>query len=309
LPSPPKLDRLEASNPMTDSKANPVAGIELGGTKTVVAWGLPDGTIYEEHRFPTTLPDETFSTAIEWLRERGVPSGIGIAAFGPVRVNPSAPDFGSMQATPKEGWRGFSITGALEKAFPGVPLVLDTDVNVALWGESVLGAAQGTGDAAYITIGTGIGAGILTGGRLVHGALHPEFGHLKVVRAPGDSFEGVCPFHRNCLEGLASGPAIAERWGKAAVDLPPDHPAWDMEAWYLAHGILALLAIVSPAKVIVGGGVSQSTVLHAKIAAILKETAAGYFGESDFTELVVPPQLGQEAGIRGALLLAGQAQP
>ncbi|BCU78128.1 ROK family protein [Luteolibacter sp. LG18] len=289
---------------MSESKALPVAGIELGGTKTVVAWGLSDGTIHEEHRFPTTRPEETFATATAWLRERGTPAGIGVGAFGPVRVNPAAPDFGSLLATPKDGWQGFSITGALAAAFPGVPLTLDTDVNAALWGEVALGAAQGATDAAYITIGTGIGAGILSGGRLVHGAVHPEFGHFKVARAPGDSFAGLCPFHGDCLEGLASGPAIAARWGKAAADLPADHPAWDMEAWYLAHGILALLAIVSPSKVIVGGGVSQSAGLHAKIAACLEKITAGYFGEGDFTDLVVPPALEQEAGIRGALLLA-----
>ncbi|MGC4013821.1 MAG: ROK family protein [Luteolibacter sp.] len=289
---------------MKEANTRPVAGIELGGTKTVVAWGLENGTILEEHRFPTAGPEETFAILMDWLRARGVPAGIGVAAFGPVRVNPGAADFGSVLATPKVAWQGFSITGALSSAFPGVPIKLDTDVNVALWGESSLGAARGADDAAYITIGTGIGAGILSGGRLVHGALHPEFGHLKVGRAPGDAFEGACPFHKDCLEGLASGPAIVARWGREAADLPPEHPAWDMEAWYLAHGILALLAIVSPSKVIVGGGVSQSPGLHGKIASCLKKAAAGYFGEGDFLDLIVPPSLGQEAGIRGALLLA-----
>jgi len=289
---------------MSDPKPVTVAGIELGGTKTVVAWGTSDGTILDEHRFPTTTPGETFTVATSWLRERGVPAGIGIGAFGPVRVNPDAPDYGSLLATPKPGWRDFSITEVVGRAFPGVPIRLDTDVNVALWGEVALGAAVGAKDAAYITIGTGIGAGILVAGRLVHGASHPEFGHFKVPVAPGDTFAGLCPFHGNCLEGLASGPAIAARWGQAAVDLSADHPAWDMEAWYLAHGILALLAIVSPTKVIVGGGVSQSSVLHTKIAALLVDIAGGYYGPGNFSELVVPPLLGQEPGIRGALLLA-----
>ena len=292
---------------MSESNTTPVAGIELGGTKTVVAWGLPDGTILEEFRFPTTRPQETLDQAIEWIRQRGNPAGLGVGAFGPIRVNPAAADFGSLLATPKPGWQGFSLTGALKEGLGDVPVVLDTDVNAALWGEVALGAAQGATDAAYITIGTGIGAGILAGGRLVHGSLHPEFGHIKVGRAPGDSFEGVCGFHGDCLEGLASGPAIAKRWGKPAAELPADHPAWDMEAWYLAHGILALLAIVSPSKVIVGGGVSQAEGLHGKIAACLEEATAGYFGEQDFSKMIVPPRLEQEAGIRGALLLAGEA--
>jgi fructokinase len=292
---------------MSDSQTAQVAGIELGGTKTVVAWGLSDGTVLEELRFPTTQPEETLGRAIEWIRERGHPAGLGVGAFGPVRVNPSAADYGSLLATPKAGWQGSSLVKALNDGLPGVPLVLDTDVNVALWGEVALGAAKGARDAAYITIGTGIGAGVLVDGRLVHGALHPEFGHFKVSRAPGDTFPGVCSFHGDCLEGLASGPAIAARWGKAAAELPADHPAWDMEAWYLAHGILALLAIVSPSKVIVGGGVSQAEGLHRKIAACLETAAAGYFGDGDFGSLVVPPLLEQEAGIRGALLLGGEA--
>ena len=292
---------------MSESSTAPVAGIELGGTKTVVAWGLPDGTILEEFRFPTTRPQETLDQAIEWIRLRGKPAGLGVGAFGPIRVNPAASDFGSLLATPKPGWQGFSLTGALAEGLGDVPVTLDTDVNAALWGEVALGAARGATDAAYITIGTGIGAGILAGGRLVHGALHPEFGHFKVGRAPGDSFEGVCAFHGDCLEGLASGPAIAKRWGKPAAELPAGHPAWDIEAWYLAHGILALLAIVSPSKVIVGGGVSQAEGLHAKIAACLKEATAGYFGDQDFNQLIVPPRCEQEAGIRGALLLAGEA--
>ncbi len=284
-----------------------VAALELGGTKTVVATGLADGTVLEEIRFPTTTPDETLDRAIEWLAGKGTPSAIGIGAFGPIRVDPESADFGCLLATPKAGWSGSSLVGKFSAALPGVPIRLDTDVNAALWAEVALGAAQGATDAAYITLGTGIGAGILSGGRLVHGALHPEFGHLKVPVAPGDSFPGVCPFHGNCLEGLASGPAIEARWGKAAAELAPDHPAWEMEAWYLAHGILSLIAIISPSCVIVGGGVSQADGLHAKITARLTEITNGYFAAEMLESLVVPPALGQEAGIKGALLLAGGA--
>src|SRR6478752_4229050 len=280
-----------------------IAGIELGGTKTVVAIGSEQGRVIGEMRFPTTLPDETLGTAIGWLRERGIPARIGIAAFGPVGIVPGRENYGRVLATPKPGWAGFSLIESLSAAFPDASLTLDTDVNAAALAEAKFGAAAGLDDVAYITIGTGIGGGILSGGRLIHGALHPEFGHLKVPRMPGDDFKGVCPFHGDCLEGLASGPSIAARWGKPAHELPADHPAWEMQAWYLAHGILSLLAIVSPSRVIVGGGVSQVGGLHDKIHARLREIAAGYFPPVLEPGFVAAPALGQEAGIRGALLL------
>lgn len=280
-----------------------IAGIELGGTKTVVATGTSEGCVAEEWRFPTTTPEETFGRACEWLRERGVPSAIGVAAFGPLGVIPGRENYGKLLATPKPGWQGASIPEALHAVFPDARLILDTDVNAAALAEARLGAATGLDDIAYITIGTGIGAGILTGGRLIHGALHPEFGHLKVPRMPGDDFAGICPFHADCLEGMASGPAIAARWGKPAADLPADHPAWDTEAWYLAHGSLALLAIVSPARIIIGGGVSQAAGFHAKTEALLGEIAGSYYLPLRQTPYLVAPALGQQAGIIGALLL------
>lgn len=280
-----------------------IAGIELGGTKTVVAIGSAEGRVIEECRFPTTLPDETLDFAIRWLGERGCPERIGIAAFGPVGILPRHENYGKILATPKPGWAGFSLINALANAFPAARLTLDTDVNAAALAEARIGAAAGLEDVAYITIGTGIGGGILSGGRLIHGALHPEFGHLKVPCKPGDAFPGVCPFHRDCLEGLASGPAIAARWGKPAHELPADHPAWETQAWYLAHGILSLLAIVSPARVIVGGGVSQAEGLHRQIQEKLIEIAAGYFSPVLAHDYVVPPALGQQAGIIGAFML------
>jgi fructokinase len=285
-----------------------IAGIELGGTKTVVAHGSADGHVAEEMRFPTTRPEETLATAIRWLSERGMPTAIGIAAFGPIGIVPGRENYGSVLATPKPGWAGFSLTGAFAQAFPEAALALDTDVNAAALAEAKLGAATGLDDVAYITIGTGIGGGILSGGRLIHGALHPEFGHLKLPRMPGDAFAGVCPFHGDCLEGLASGPAIAARWGQPAHELPAHHPAWEMQAWYLAHGILALASIVSPSRVIVGGGVSQTAGLHERIHRQLMEIANGYFPPILAENYIVPPTLGQDAGISGALLLAGNSE-
>lgn len=282
-----------------------IAAMELGGTKTVVAIGESDGTLIEELRFPTTEPAETFRTAIAWFSERGVPEKLGVAAFGPVQINPKAGNWGEMLATPKPGWSGLSITKTLLEAFPDVKITLETDVNAACLAEARVGAAAGLENVAYITIGTGIGAGILCDGRLLHGALHPEFGHLFLPRKPGDDFLGCCPFHGDCLEGMASGPAIEKRWKKQGVVLPVDHAAWDTEAWYLAHGTQALLAIAPPERVVIGGGVSQAAGLHEKTEALLVKLAAGYFPAINNSPYVVPPKLGQEAGIRGALMLTG----
>jgi len=282
-----------------------IAGIELGGTKTVVAIGDTSGNVSEEHRYPTTTPQETMAAAIEWLRTRGQPEAIGIASFGPVGIVQGRNEYGTMLATPKAGWPGANLTEQISAAFSGVKINIDTDVNAAALAEAKLGAARGIDDVVYITIGTGIGGGVLSDGRLIHGAMHPEIGHLKTPRMRDDDFPGVCPFHGDCLEGMASGPAIAKRWGKAAVELPAEHPAWETEAWYLAHGILALLTIVSPSRVIVGGGVSQAEGLHKQIHSRLKKIAAGYFPAAECDGFIAAPALGQSAGICGALLLAG----
>lgn len=283
------------------------AGIELGGTKTVVAVGNANAEVIEEHRYPTTTPEETMGIAVDWLRQRGVPQSIGVAAFGPVAINCSHPRYGFVLDTPKPGWSGGPILRPLDKAFPNASIAIETDVNAAVLAEARVGAAAGLEDVVYITIGTGLGAGILSGGNLIHGVMHPECGHFKVPRAPGDEdFPGVCPFHGDCLEGLASGPAIAKRWGKPAAELPADHPAWDMQAWYLAHGIMALTAVVSPQRVIIGGGVSQADGLHAKTHSILRIISNGYFPQIDSDpDFIAAPKLGQQAGIRGALLLCG----
>ncbi|BCX47533.1 ROK family protein [Haloferula helveola] len=279
-----------------------IAGIEMGGTKTVVAVGEANGSVIEEFRYPTTDGPETFATAIDWLGKRGVPSAIGVAAFGPVSVGRDRPDFGSMLATPKPGWAGFSITGALGEAFPEARVELETDVNAA-----ALAEADGLEDLVYITIGTGIGGGVLSGGKLVHGVLHPEFGHWLPRRADGDDFAGVCPFHADCLEGMASGPAIAKRWGKEAKDLPAGHQAWEFETHYLAQAVMTLLATVNPARVVIGGGVSQAEGFHEQVEAKVREWANGYFPALDENKpFVVPPKYEQQAGIRGALLLVGQ---
>ena len=279
-----------------------IAGVEMGGTKTVVAVGETDGTVHEELRFPTTSGPETYQRIVEWIGERGRPEAIGVGAFGPVSVNPARADYGSMLATPKPGWKGFSITGALEQAFPEARVSLDTDVNVAAVAE-----AAGLESVINITIGTGIGGGGLVGGKMLHGAIHSEFGHWMPRRAPGDDFEGVCPFHGDCLEGLASGPSMTKRWGKEPKDLPADHPAWEMESHYLAQAVMTLLATVCPERVVIGGGVSQAEGFHEKVEAKVREGSQGYFAALEENRpFVVPPAHGQQAGIRGALMLAGR---
>ena len=278
-----------------------IAGVEIGGTKTVVAVGKASDEVVEEFRFPTTDGGETIRTALDWIEARCPVDAIGIAAFGPVRVDPASADFGTLLATPKPGWQGFSIKQAVEERFPGLPWALETDVNAA-----ALAEADGCADLVYITIGTGIGAGVLCGGKLVHGVVHPEFGHWYPRRARGDDFPGVCPFHGDCLEGLASGTAMARRWGVEPRDLPIDHEGWQMEIEYLAQAAVNLLATTSTRRVVIGGGVSQAPGFHVGVARRARELAAGYFPAVEATDFIVPPRFAQQAGIRGALILGGR---
>lgn len=284
-----------------------LAGIELGGTKTVVAIADAEGGIAQQYRFPTTIPEQTLTQATEWLNERGEVEKIGVAAFGPISINKQRVDYGCMLETPKQGWAGFDIIEKLQSSLPKASIELDTDVNAAALAEVQLGAARGHENAAYITIGTGIGAGFIVDGKVLHGALHSEFGHLRVLRHPEDDFDGVCPFHGDCLEGLASGTALIERYGRGGHEIPEDDPAWDIEAWYLAQGVLSILAIVSPSRVIIGGGVSQAEGFHEKVEKRLRELAGGYFPVLEETAgYILAPELGQNAGIQGALLLASR---
>jgi fructokinase len=291
----------EGSKP-SDGMSDKIAAMELGGTKTVVALGDDQGRLLEEFRYPTTTPEETMAVAVAWWRERASFDRLGIGSFGPIRVDVTARDYGTFLTTPKLAWQGFSLSAFVREHLPGVRLFLDTDVQAALLAEMTCGAARGVKDALYLTVGTGIGAGIASGGRLVHGALHPEMGHLLVRRHPEDSFAGVCPYHGDCWEGLASGPAMAQRWGAAAHTLPSDHPAWEMEAFYLAQGLYAACAMVSPQRLILGGGVSQAEGLLEKVSVWMDRFSQGYF--ESLGARVVAPVLGQQAGIVGAIQLA-----
>ena len=281
-----------------------IAALELGGTKTVVALGNTAGELIEEFRFPTTTPEETLGVAVEWWRARAKFSRLGIASFGPIRIDPANDHYGSFLTTPKQAWQGFSLTEYFARHLCGVNVMIATDVQAALLAEMDRGAAVGLSDALYLTVGTGIGAGICCQGKLVHGTLHPEMGHLMVRRHPDDAFAGVCPYHGDCWEGLASGPAMEQRWGVPAQELPAHHAAWEMEAFYLAQGLYAACAMLSPERLILGGGVSQAPGLHDKVAALLDSFSAGYY--EALGERLVAPALGQQAGIIGALLLAAK---
>lgn len=282
-----------------------IGGVEAGGTKFVCAIGNEKGEVLLEERFPTESPEVTLPRAVEFFKkaeaEFGKVSRFGVGTFGPAGVNKDRDDYGKILATPKPGWEGADFVGAFEKAFPEASIAFDTDVNAAAMGEGAKGAAQGLKTFVYVTVGTGIGGGIIIDGKPLSGLLHPEVGHITVPAF--DDFEGVCPFHGDCLEGLASGTAIGERWGTPAYELPADHEAWELEAKYLAAAVQTLTAIVSPERIIFGGGVMEQEHLFPMIREEYKKNAGGYW--PDVENYIVPPQLGNQAGIVGCFALAG----
>jgi fructokinase len=296
---------------MPHSPAPVYGGIEAGGTKFVCAVGTGPNDIRAIERFPTTTPEETFANVIRFFESGPAPvAALGIGSFGPVDPNPGSPTFGYITSTPKRGWAHVDFVGAMRKAL-GVPVAFDTDVNVAALGEHAWGAAQGLDTFLYLTVGTGIGGGGLVGGKPMHGLIHPEMGHLLLPRLPGDDFDGVCPYHGTCLEGMANGPALEARWGIRAENLPPDHPAWDVEAHYLAHAVVNYVYVLSPQRVILGGGVMKQQQLFPLIRHRVQELLNGYVQSpailDQIDSYIVPPALGDRAGVLGALALAHRA--
>ena len=287
------------------------AGIEAGGTKFVCAVGTGPDDLKEVVRFPTTTPDETIAKTLAFFEpyKQNLKS-IGIASFGPVDPNPNSPTYGYITSTPKPGWANADLGGRVSQAL-GIPMVFDTDVNGAALGEYTWGAAKSHESALYLTVGTGIGGGAIVGGQRLHGLIHPEMGHVMVPRAPGDTFEGNCPYHVTCLEGMATGPALKKRWGTSAENLPPDHEAWDIEAFYLAMAVVNYILILSPQVVIMGGGVMDQIQLFPKIRQIVQDTLNGYINTPVITEeidtYIVPPALGNRAGVLGSIALAQEA--
>lgn len=291
-----------------------VGGIEAGGTKFVCAVGTGPDDVRAETRFPTTTPEETIGRAVAFFREQealhGRPAAIGIASFGPLDPNPASPTFGYITSTPKPRWANVDLAGAIRSAL-GVPVGFDTDVNIAGLGEWHWGAAQGLSNFIYLTIGTGIGGGVLIDGKPVHGLIHPELGHIPVPHdRAADPFEGFCPYHGDCLEGMAAGPAIGERWGRPAVDLPSDHPAWELEAHYLALALHVFICTLSPERIILGGGVMEQMQLFPLVRHKVIAYLNGYIQSpsilSNIDGYIVPPGLGNRAGVLGAFAQAQQ---
>jgi fructokinase len=285
------------------------AGIEAGGTKFICALGKSPAELKTTTQIPTTTPGETLERVVEFFTRKLEPvAAVGIGSFGPLDLNPASPTYGHIISTPKPSWQNVNIVARIQDAL-GVPVGFDTDVNAAALGEQRWGAAQGLDTFVYLTVGTGIGGGAMVSGELLHGLMHPEMGHVRVPHDRElDPFEGICPFHQDCLEGLASGPAIVARWGQRGHELSAEHPAWELEAQYLAYGLVSLICVLSPERIILGGGVMTRTHLFPKVRAKTLELLNGYLQIPAILEqidtYIVPPKLGDRAGVLGAIALA-----
>ncbi|MGH3916677.1 MAG: ROK family protein [Pseudonocardiaceae bacterium] len=291
-----------------------LGGIEAGGTKVVCLVGSDPEHIVGQARIPTGEPTQTLAQVVRFFRDHVAASGpltaIGIASFGPVELRRSHPRYGFITTSPKPGWAYVDVVGPIRHTF-GVPVGFDTDVNGAALGEGRWGAAQGLDTFVYLTVGTGIGAGAVLEGRIAHGLVHPEMGHLSVPRQPGDDFPGSCPFHGDCWEGMASGAAMAARWGRPAEQLNGAElrAAVELEAAYLAAGLRNIVYAIAPQRIVIGGGVAALPELLPGVRAQLIEMLSGYPGvpEHGTDDFVVPAALGPLAGPVGALVLADQA--
>jgi fructokinase len=278
-------------------------GIEAGGTKWVCGIGTGPDDLHALETFPTTTPAETLARAAAFFDQNGGVSAIGVGSFGPIDLRA-----GRITTTPKPGWAGTDVVSVLHGAL-GVPVAFDTDVNAAALGEGRWGAAMGLDTFCYFTVGTGIGGGVIAGGRLVHGLIHPEVGHMLIPHDRGrDPFAGSCPFHGDCFEGLAAGSAIERRWGKPGDQLGGRSEVWELEAEYLALGVVNVICIVSPQRVILGGGVMKQPSLLPLVRARVRELLAGYIVApalaDGLDEYIVGPALGDRAGVLGAIELA-----
>lgn len=288
-------------------------GIEAGGTKFVCVISSGPDNILKEERFATVSPDETISKVIEFFENSSYElkikiKSLGIGSFGPINLDKSSSKYGYITTTPKPGWQNVDIVGPLKDKLQ-IPIAFDTDVNAAAIGEGKWGAGIGIDNYLYFTIGTGIGGGAIINGLPLHGLIHPEMGHILLSRNNLlDQYKGKCPFHQNCFEGLASGPAINERWGKPAFQLPPDHKAWILEADYIAQAMSNFICTFSPQKIILGGGVMQQKHLFSTVRSKTLEYLNGYVQSTQILDnienYIVPPALGNRSGMLGAIAMA-----
>lgn len=289
--------------------------IEAGGTKFVCSIASDPDHYYDEVRFPTTTPEETIGRAIDFFRERMKTypiRSIGVASFGPIDMNRQSPFYGYITSTPKPGWDHTDLIGPLERAL-GVPCVFDTDVNGAALAEYRWGNPKGVRSLVYYTIGTGVGAGVVIDGKPLHGLMHPEAGHVPLIQdKERDPYDGFCPYHGNCMEGLCAGPSIQKRFGVPAADLGTDHPFWPVLANYIAQACVAQILMLSPEKIVLGGGVMHQTQLFPLIREETRRLLNGYIRHSvilgDLEDYITPPVLGDRAGACGAVALAQSAE-
>ncbi len=291
---------------ITSNEKTLYALIEAGGTKFVCGIVTANCEIIERTRVDTTSPAETLAKCKEFLaRYAGRIISLGICSFGPIDVDSKSSTYGSILRTPKPGWSGVNLYQEFHKAL-GVPVVIDTDVNGAVLAEHAWGAGKGCTDLVYLTVGTGIGGGALCNGQVVHGLMHPEMGHFLVRRHPQDPYTGHCPFHNDCLEGLASGPAIRARWNSGLGDFPESHLAWELEAYYIAQAAMTFSCMFSPQKIIVGGGVMSHAALFPMIRKNLTKSLNGYLTKlgSNVDKYIVAPGLKDDSGMLGGLALA-----
>jgi fructokinase len=285
-----------------------VGGIDAGGTTFKCGISDTSGTLLEKRRIAVTRPEETLAACADFFRAAGARriQALGIASFGPIDVDVASPHYGTILSTPKPGWSGTDLRSFFKEHL-GIEPAIDTDVNGALLAEMTKGAATGAGSAAYMTIGTGIGAGIFVNGGFAGRPVHPEFGHISIRRHDSDSdFEGICPFHGDCLEGLASVTAMRARWGEPS-SLPADHGGWNIIADYLAQACRALTLTLRLEKIILGGGLMLAPHMLSRVRKAYDAQLAGYLGAQALpgAALIETPQLGDDAGLIGALLLAG----
>jgi fructokinase len=287
-------------------------GIEAGGTKFICLVGNGPDQLVEEMRFPTTTPDETIARVVDFFApyvNRGELVALGIASFGPVDLNQDSKTYGYITTTPKPGWNQVDLYGRIKRNL-NVPVSFDTDVNAAAFGEQYwIQENQNLDPFLYMTIGTGIGVGVIVNGLPLHGLIHTEAGHFAIPHnLQRDPFQGVCPYHGDCLEGLASGPSMNKRWGQKAETLPDAHPAWDLEAEYIALALVNLIYAYSPLRIVLGGGVPEHPGLHVVVRRKVQQLINGYIQSSMVLEsidsYILPPTLGTRSGVLGAIAMA-----
>lgn len=282
-----------------------LGALEAGGTKMVCAIGNEMGEIFEQISIPTETPEITVPKMIEYFKEKEI-EALGIGCFGPIDPDKDSKTYGYITSTPKLAWVNYDIVGAFEKAL-GCPVGFDTDVNGSVLGEVTFGQAKGKKSVVYVTIGTGVGVGVYMEGKLLHGMLHPEAGHVLIKKREDDTYEGRCPYHKTCLEGLAAGPAVEERWGKKAIELKDEKAVWDLEAYYIAQALTGYILTLSPEVIILGGGIMHQEQLFPMIRSYVLEMLNGYLQTDELKDIdhyIVSASLNDNQGIMGCLELA-----